>query len=185
MLPSNLNFNIGKTLGYDNKILISNANMKMGSGKEINKTEIYHQKSPEIPNCNKCKEPMSLENTNHVETCVVHIDANKIKVMGNFCDRLWTLFISVLKWDSHLPKKIIICFNDSPSKIMKNAFYFILKAIFVLKIFKFLSWLFGHAEKAAWLERLIRLISKFRTPQPGKQWITIQILLNISQISCL
>ena len=47
--------------------------------------------------------------------------------------------ISILKWDSHLPKKIIICFNDSPSKIMKNALYFILKAIFVLKIFKFLS----------------------------------------------
>ena len=36
---------------------------------------------------------------------------------------------------------------------MKNAFYFILKALFVLKIFKFLSWLFGHAEKTAWLER--------------------------------
>ena len=32
-----------------------------------------------------------------------------------------------------------ICFNDSPSKIMKNAFYFILKALFVLKIFKCLS----------------------------------------------
>ena len=30
---------------------------------------------------------------------------------------------------------------------MKNAFYFILKALFVLKIFKFLSWLFGRAEK--------------------------------------
>ena len=36
-------------------------------------------------------------------------------------------------------KKIFICFNDSPSKMMKNAFYFILKALFVLKIFKFLS----------------------------------------------
>ena len=35
---------------------------------------------------------------------------------------------------------------------MKNAFYFILNALFALKIFKFLSWLFGHAEKAAWLE---------------------------------
>ena len=32
-----------------------------------------------------------------------------------------------------------ICFNDSPSKMMKNAFYFILKALFVLKIFRFLS----------------------------------------------
>ena len=30
---------------------------------------------------------------------------------------------------------------------MKNAFYYILKALFVLKIFNFLSWLFGHVEK--------------------------------------
>ena len=46
-----------------------------------------------------------------------------------------------LKSNSYLPKKNIffICFNDSPSKMMKNAFYFILKALFVLKIFKFLS----------------------------------------------
>ena len=59
-----------------------------------------------------------------------------------------------LKSDSHRPKIfIIICFNVSPSKMMKNAFYFILKALFVLKIFKFLSWLFGHVEKRAWLER--------------------------------
>ena len=28
--------------------------------------------------------------------------------------------------------------NDSPSKVMKNVFYFIEKALFVLKIFKFL-----------------------------------------------
>ena len=53
-----------------------------------------------------------------------------------------------LKSGSHLPKKIcFICFNDSPSKVMKNAFYFILKALFVLKIFKFLSRLFGLVEK--------------------------------------
>ena len=31
--------------------------------------------------------------------------------------------------------------------------YFILKALFVLKIFEFLFWLFGHVEKMAWLER--------------------------------
>ena len=30
---------------------------------------------------------------------------------------------------------------------MKNAFYFTLKALFVLKIFKFLPWLFSHVEK--------------------------------------
>ena len=36
---------------------------------------------------------------------------------------------------------------------MKIVFYFILKEFFVLKIFKFISWLFGHVEKTAWLER--------------------------------
>ena len=30
---------------------------------------------------------------------------------------------------------------------MKNAFYLTSKALFVLKIFKFLSWLFGYVEK--------------------------------------
>ena len=38
-------------------------------------------------------------------------------------------------------------------KMMKNAFYFTLKALFFLKIFRFLSWLFGHVEKTARLER--------------------------------
>ena len=61
---------------------------------------------------------------------------------------------NILKSDSNLPKKnFFICFNGSPSKMIKNAFYFILKSLFVLKTFKFLSWLFGHVEKATWLER--------------------------------
>ena len=67
----------------------------------------------------------------------------------------FSIFNSVsflLKSDSPLPKKFFICFYGSPLK-MKNAFYFILKALFVLRIFKFLSWLFGHREKTAWLER--------------------------------
>ena len=34
--------------------------------------------------------------------------------------------------------------TESPLKMMKNVFYFTLKALFVLKIFKFLSWLFSH-----------------------------------------
>ena len=38
----------------------------------------------------------------------------------------------------------------SPLKVMKNDFYFTLKARFVLKIFKFLSWLFCDVEK--WLD---------------------------------
>ena len=36
---------------------------------------------------------------------------------------------------------------------MKNTFNFILKAFFVLKVLKFLSWLFGQVEKMTWLER--------------------------------
>ena len=32
-------------------------------------------------------------------------------------------------------------------------FFFTLEALFVLKIFKFLSWLFDHVEKTARLER--------------------------------
>ena len=35
---------------------------------------------------------------------------------------------------------------------MKNAFYFILEALFLLKIFNFLSWPFGHVGKTTWLE---------------------------------
>ena len=37
--------------------------------------------------------------------------------------------------------------TDVPLKMIKNAFYSTLKAQLVLKIFKFLSWLFGHVEK--------------------------------------
>ena len=51
---------------------------------------------------------------------------------------------------------------------MKNAFYFTQKALFVLKIFKFLSGLFDHAAK--------RLDSK-----PGQQTFAILILPNISR----
>ena len=35
-------------------------------------------------------------------------------------------------------KICFICFNKNPLKMMKNAFYFMLKALFILKIFKFL-----------------------------------------------
>ena len=53
-----------------------------------------------------------------------------------------------LKSDSDHPKKFLfVDFNERPLKMMKNAFYFILKALFVLKIFKSLSWHFGSLEK--------------------------------------
>ena len=37
MLPSNLNLSIGKTKGYNNKILVSNTDMKIGSNRDMNK----------------------------------------------------------------------------------------------------------------------------------------------------
>ena len=40
---------------------------------------------------------------------------------------------------SPLKNIFFICFNESPLKMMKNVFNFTLKALFVLKIFKFLS----------------------------------------------
>ena len=73
----------------------------------------------------------------------------------------------MLKSEFHLPKKFfIICFNDSPSKVMKSSFHFILKGLFVHNIFKFLSWLFCHVEKSN-LIRKIRFILKLMTSQPG------------------
>ena len=65
---------------------------------------------------------------------------------------------------SPLNKVVFICFNKSPLKRMKNAFYFTLKAFFLLSIFKFLSWLCGCVEK-----------------RPGQQIITTHILPNISR----
>ena len=43
MLPSDLNLNIEKTKGYNNKILVSNTDMKIGSDRDINKD---HEKLP-------------------------------------------------------------------------------------------------------------------------------------------
>ena len=48
-----------------------------------------------------------------------------------------TLCMKGLKLDFQLQKKCFIYFMDGPSKILKNTFYFILKALFVFKIFNF------------------------------------------------
>ena len=53
-----------------------------------------------------------------------------------------------------------------PLKIMKNIFYFTLKALFFLKIFNFLSSLFGHVEKQ--FDKNDKFYFKFMTSQPGK-----------------
>ena len=75
----------------------------------------------------------------------------------SFLLKIYNTFISIfvvhLKLDCHPPKKInFICFNESPLKLVKNAFCSILKALFILKTFNVLSWLIGYVEKRAWLE---------------------------------
>ena len=70
--------------------------------------------------------------------------------------------------------------NESPSKMMKNAFYFTIKTLFVLKVFKFLSWL-GLVIYKNGLIRKARLISKFMTSQTGSQTIVIHMLPNIAR----
>ena len=50
--------------------------------------------------------------------------------------------------DCHLPKRnCFICFNEGPFKMINNSFNFMVKALFILKIFKFLSSVFGQVEK--------------------------------------
>ena len=63
---------------------------------------------------------------------------------------LHTIFPDFFKVGLSPSKKIcFVFFDESPLKMMKNAFYLILKALFVLKIFKFLSKTFGHVGKTA------------------------------------
>ena len=54
--------------------------------------------------------------------------------------------IQLSKSQRHTVRSETVLKNENPLKMMKNA-YFTLKALFVLKIFKFLSLLFGHVGK--------------------------------------
>ena len=65
--------------------------------------------------------------------------------------------------------------TESSLNILKKAFYFTLKTLFILKIFKFLVMLKNS------LIRITRLISKLMTSQPGKQKVVVHILLSISR----
>ena len=62
----------------------------------------------------------------------------------------------------------------------ESPFYFTLKPLFILKMFKFVSLLFSHVENGLIMIRKIRLISKFITAQPGKQTNAMHVLPNIS-----
>ena len=62
-------------------------------------------------------------------------------------------------------KNCFIYFNESPLKMIKNAFYFILIALFFLKIFKFVLTFWPYGKNG--LIENIRLTSKFMFSQPA------------------
>ena len=76
--------------------------------------------------------------------CRCQCDVLEMNFM-NFCT--WLFFEGTL---SDLRQFLA---TENPLKMLKNVFLFHLKIFFILKMFKFLSWLFGHVAKWLWLER--------------------------------
>ena len=103
----------------------------------------YH---PEFSRLFFCGQRFWLEGNNRNQ--VLHEMFFRERVTGTF-------YTNYLYWSRTLifQKICVICLIESHLKMMKNAFYFILKALFVFKMFKFLSRLFVHLGKTAWLER--------------------------------
>ena len=62
---------------------------------------------------------------------------------------------------------------------MKNAFYFTLKALPVLKVFRLLLCLFDYVENRLFIRKL-RLLPKFMTSQHWKQTMASDILHHIN-----
>ena len=68
-------------------------------------------------------------------------------------DALQLFMQSMWRSDSYFPKKICSLLHWKLFKKDKKCFFFILKTLLFLTVFKFFTWLFGHVEKAAWLQR--------------------------------
>ena len=94
-----------------------------------------------------------VNNKLHLKQC------NKISI----CHRL---VLRLKSGSHHSKKKVFVCFNESPLKMMKNAFYFTLKGLYVLKIFDDLN--FWSCRKNG-LMRHIWVISK---AYDGATWFT-------------
>ena len=74
---------------------------------------------------------------NHSITDSISLIKKELKA----CVQSFSFFHQVIAFKvglSTLKKKCVVCFMESRLEMMKNAFHFILKAVFVLKIFKFL-----------------------------------------------
>ena len=93
-----------------------------------------------------------------IDTSCFYLHDSKIVLFGRSLLLLSLIcFSNAIK--GALPRLKQFLATESPSKMMKNAFYFTSKALFVLKIFKFLSSLFGHVTKR--LDMKDKVNSKF------------------------
>ena len=94
-----------------------------------------------------CKKFQMWKEASSYSIYVNYTKHNSIMKLNRFTDILFCLKTLTLQ-----KKKCFAFFNKSPLKMMEKTFYFILKALFVLQIPKFLSWLFGQVEKTPGLE---------------------------------
>ena len=94
------------------------------------------------------------------QTRMTHIFSRRITLTLTWAMIFWFKYWRPIWWwkcklkvgDSPSIKICVMCLTESPLKMMKNAFYFILKALLVLKILKIFSSLFCYVGKTAWLE---------------------------------
>ena len=79
--------------------------------------------------------------------------------------------------------------------MMTSAFYFILKILFILKIFKFLSGFFGHQEKASLLNGLLACSRALRAVRAWRAFmfgvlacftcLRARMLYDLGMLTCL
>ena len=81
------------------------------------------------------------------------ISLNEIFIFWKLKISFTEIFHESWKSDSQLTKKFCYLLHWKPIKNDKKCFLFYLKTLFVLKIFKLLSWHFGHVGKTSLLER--------------------------------
>ena len=79
-----------------------------------------------------------------VQFCLISLPFSKYFVQDSGTSYVTVIMHFSIKGGLSCLKKFLA--TESLLKMMKNAFNFTLKAIFVLKVFKYLSRLFGHAE---------------------------------------
>ena len=127
----------------------------------INTKDITHMYST-IPSLKKICETRYWkccfkEKLNLRDKIIVHrLQIREISESFEVWKRYYGLMIRFKVWLS-LSQKIFFFFNESHLKIINNISHFVLKDLFVIKILKFLFWLFGHVKKRL---RKTRLISK-------------------------